>query len=346
MKRIVFTLFLFFSFTVNGVTVPYRNLSKEKHFLKKIDEMYFILKLLPRELEHNVISLKNILEDLISDYLIKYDEALHGNKVLDCCKKIADLDENLAKLKKNLFSLEDLLRNKGCTVDLSLFERTVYSQNGEDGIIEILFEFIGHSSKYYVEFGVEDGKERNTRNLQENYRWTGLLMDGGYEDESINLKKEFITAENINELFEKYNVPEELDLLSIDIDYNDFHVWKALDEKYKPRVIVIGFNAFLIEDKVVKYSPNAFWDGSDYCGASIKAMYNLGRKKGYSLVYVENNGVNLFFVRDDILSLVEKNTSVTFKDVNDVEKLYKPPFHHKEADTLNREFVSSESLLS
>lgn len=83
-------------------------------------------------------------------------------------------------------------------------EHKIYSQNGEDGIISSLLHCVGYGHKYFVEFGVEDGAECNTRYLREYAGFTGLMMDGGYENKSIGLHKELVTQENINELFEKY----------------------------------------------------------------------------------------------------------------------------------------------
>ncbi len=192
-------------------------------------------------------------------------------------------------------------RPKG--VDLSSFEESIYSQNGEDGIIREIFKRIGTDSKYAVEFGVEDGSECNTRLLKEKH-WNVLQMDGG-EDNPASIKKEFITAENINDLFKKYKVPEDLDLLSIDIDFNDFYVWRAIDSKYRPRLIVAEYNASVPPSlaKTVQYDRKGMWDGSsDYFGASLLAQYRLGKQKGYSLVYCDKRGVNAFFVRNDLLS--------------------------------------------
>lgn len=227
-------------------------------------------------------------------------------------------------------------------IDLSYYEKSVYSQQGEDGIIEKIFDLIGVSSKYYVEFGAKDGHHlSNTKLLREKHGWKGLLLDDKYIDKKINLYKEFITAENINELFRKYNVPEDFDLLSIDIDYNDFHIWNAIDPRYRPRVVIIEYNATHLpnEDKVVKYEPYGFWDRSNYYGASILALYRLGRKKGYSLVYAEKNGINLFFIRED-------RVLYPFKNINNVKKIYRksrfegPNGGHKK-DFLFREYISS-----
>ena len=208
------------------------------------------------------------------------------------------------------------------SVDLRDFEDRVFSQQGEDGIIDKIFSIIGTDSKYCVEFGGCDGVTcSNTRRLLTYEGWNGVLFDGSHHNPDISLYQEFLTAENINDVFEKYAVPPHLDLLSIDIDFNDFHVWRAIDKKYQPRLVVIEYNATFLpdEDRVVFYEPYAVGDGTNYFGASILAFYILARSKGYSLVYAEKMGVNLFFVRDDLL------TDHPFKNVNDVTALYMFP---------------------
>jgi hypothetical protein len=104
----------------------------------------------------------------------------------------------------------------GEVINLSEYERKVFSQNGEDGVLNAIFDAIGETNKYYVEFGTGNGDECNTRYLKNYRNWNGLLMDVEYEDRKINLNREFITAENINYLFQKYEVPKEFDLLSME----------------------------------------------------------------------------------------------------------------------------------
>lgn len=236
-------------------------------------------------------------------------------------------------------------------IDLSKHEGKRYSQNGEDGVIRKIFQFIGADSYYYVEFGTQNGDESNTRLLRAQ-GWHGLLMDGSYENSKINLHKEFITKENINSLFKKYDVPYELDLLSIDIDYNDFYVWHAIENVYKPRLVIIEYNSthFPNEDKVVAYAPNAMWDGTNYFGASILALYNLGKLKGYSLVYADAKGVNLFFIRNDLLENLQASGWV-FKNTNDVNAIYRRPRYgqgpnggHRQ-DPHGRKYLTSKEIL-
>jgi len=185
--------------------------------------------------------------------------------------------------------------------NINFFERKIFSQFGEDGIIDFIFSQIGTTNKFFVEFGVEDGSTCNTRYLLERKSWSGLMMDKR-NNEHTQIKNEFITAENINELFAKYNVPKYFDLLSIDIDFNDYWVWKALT-KYFPRVVVIEYNSSILptESKVVQYDPNGRWDGTNYFGASILALSNLGLSKGYTLVGCSQHGVNAFFVKKELI---------------------------------------------
>lgn len=202
--------------------------------------------------------------------------------------------------------------------NINLFEKKYYSQYGEDGILDIIFYKIGTTNKFCLEFGIHPG-EGNTIYLKKK-GWKCLWMDGNGDNESI--KKEFITAENINSIFSKYKVPKEFDLLSIDIDSNDYWIWKSLSD-YSPRVVVIEYNASFPppESKVVKYDPNLTWDGTNYFGASLFAINKLGISKGYTLLACTREGVNAFFVRTDLI----KNN---FK-VKTIQEIYSPPRYGK-----------------
>jgi len=191
----------------------------------------------------------------------------------------------------------------------------LYSQNGEDGIVLWIFSELGilstptkaQQSRFYVEFGVEDGYECNTRILREHFGWKGLLMDGSHTNASINLRQEFITAEDINHLFSKYNVPSEIDFLSIDIDFNDYWVLKSIlnEGKYSAKVIAIEYNSHVPanESRSIVYNATGGWDGkTDYSGAGTAAIANLGEKYGYRLIYCESHGVNAFLIRKDLIS--------------------------------------------
>jgi hypothetical protein len=181
--------------------------------------------------------------------------------------------------------------------NLAAAERKIHSQNGEDGVIEAIFDEIGVTNRYFVEFGVQHATECNTLNLLLK-GWNGLMMEGDeiYHNPLATVRREFITAENINDIFAKYKVPIEFDFLSIDIDGNDYWVWRALN--YRPRVVAIEYNAAAGPElrRTIVYEPSFKWGGYDYYGASLRALAELGDSKGYELVYCESCGINAFFV--------------------------------------------------
>lgn len=199
---------------------------------------------------------------------------------------------------------------------LNRFEFQAFSQFGEDGIIQEIFKRIGTTNRYFVEFGVETGVETNTTYLLYN-DWKGLWIDGSEENiqnirqhfsktmakGNLSAIQGFITAENIEQLFKQGNVPVEFDLLSVDIDRNDYYVWEAITS-YKPRVVIIEYNSIFRPGChfVVDYDANAMWDGTSNTSASLEALYQLGLKKGYKLVASSFSGVNAFFVREDLVA--------------------------------------------
>ena len=190
----------------------------------------------------------------------------------------------------------------------------VYSQNDEDGIIQEIFNRIGTTDKRFIEFGVQDGLESNAHYLLHK-GWSGLWLEGSpdyvkqihtkfkpvIKSGQLRVKNAFITRDNINELFISENFTGEIDLLSIDIDGNDYYVWQAV-KAVNPRVVIIEYNGKFPPDLdwEMAYNANHIWDGSDWQGASLKALELLGRELGYQLAGTNFNGVNAFFVRKDL----------------------------------------------
>src|SRR5262249_3246314 len=138
---------------------------------------------------------------------------------------------------------------------LNRYEYKVWSQNGEDGIIAEIFRRIGTTNRYFVEFGASNGAENNTA-LLVRQGWHGLWMAADtkaiktvgetsrpeIEAGRLTVLETFITAENIEDLFRRAKVPEEMDLLSIDIDRNDYYVWEKITH-YRPRAVIIEYNS-------------------------------------------------------------------------------------------------------
>jgi len=179
-----------------------------------------------------------------------------------------------------------------------------YSQTGEEGVLLSLFERIGTTNNYLVDFGAGDGFSLSNSQYLLEQGWTGLRMDGNAGND---VKSEFITAENIVGLFEKYGVPTEFDLLCLDIDGNDYWVLKSLLSKYSPRAIVLEVNGCLPVGiaQTVEYSPNFSYGGDDYYGASYLAFQRLC--SGYTIVYNQQN-LNLFLVRNDVVGDITPDT--------------------------------------
>ncbi len=194
---------------------------------------------------------------------------------------------------------------------LGRFEYQVYSQNGEDGIISEIFNRIGETNRKCVEIGVAHN-ENNTLHLL-NQGWSGLWLDleldkGDFAPALMDMVREgrlkaesvWVETETLKEFLEERGFGEGIDLVSVDIDYNTYAAWEAIIG-LKARVAVVEYNADLGSDRSLRVAPDdrGVWDGSFYFGASLKALENLGRKHGYSLVGCDLVGVNAFFVRND-----------------------------------------------
>lgn len=196
-------------------------------------------------------------------------------------------------------------------------EFQVYSQWGEDGIIQFLINNVPIDQRTFVEFGVENYIESNTRFLLQNNNWSGLVIDGSAENIAFikndpiywkhNLKAEcaFVDCENINDLLQKNGITDDIGLLSIDIDGNDYWVWTAI-ETVRPRLVICEYNSLFGPSARVTIPYDRSFQRTKahysnlYFGASINALDYLARKKGYSLVYANSAGCNAFFVRDDV----------------------------------------------
>jgi hypothetical protein len=215
----------------------------------------------------------------------------------------------------------DLLRDQSPKARWRLCERQYYSQNGEDGLLLHLFTLLGAPQKNFIEFGIEDGVECNAANLAINFGWHGLFLEGSaslverarefYHQRhrrnanEVKIACQFVTAENVNQVFRDQGFSGDIDLLSIDIDGCDYWIWKAI-EVVHPRLVVIEYNAcFGPEQSItVKYDPAydryqkhpSGW----YHGASLTALTRLARAKGYLLACCDSAGANAIFVRRDL----------------------------------------------
>lgn len=188
-----------------------------------------------------------------------------------------------------------------------------FSQHGEDGIIEKIMEILPEKNNYCVEFGAWDGiAMSNTRNLIINKGYSAVLIEGdsskfeelkrNYSDNpsviTINRFVGFDEDDNLDQILKDTPVPLDFDFLSIDIDGNDYHVWKAV-KKYRPKVVCIEFNHTIPTEVEFVQPP----DPSINQGASLLSLVKLGKEKGYELVAVSL--VNAFFVWKELFPLFE-----------------------------------------
>jgi hypothetical protein len=196
---------------------------------------------------------------------------------------------------------------------LTRFEYRVFSQNGEDGVLAELFRRMGVAGPgSFVEFGVQSGREGNCVFLAEVLGWNGLFMemDEGHHaalerryraNERVRTLRARVTADNVQDLFARGEVPDEPDVVSIDVDGPDYWIWRALD-RFRPRLVVVEYNSSLDPTArlVQPADTPAGWSGTDRYGASLGAFVALADEKGYRLAHTELAGVNAFFVREDL----------------------------------------------
>ena len=225
------------------------------------------------------------------------------------------LNEQRLKIEILRYWTDELERSRNANPKRLLrYGFKTYSQNDEDGIIQEIFRRIGSTNRKFVEFGVQNGFECNTAKLLVE-GWRGLWIEANTKyaavvrehfgtflrDGKLALAERLVTAENINDILKQTEMTGDIDLLSIDVDGNDYWIWQAIDAA-RPRVVVIEYNAVLRPplSLVVPYDPNRRGGPTNYFGASLEASVKLGRIKGYRIVGCCFAGVNAFFVRDDL----------------------------------------------
>jgi hypothetical protein len=214
-----------------------------------------------------------------------------------------------------------LVRAKETIASLQDVEFKVFSQYGEDGIIDWVIERsqIPDHLHSFIEFGVDSYEEANTRFLLENRNWRGLIIDGNPQLETklrksslswrhdLQAKSAFVTRENINQIFNGCGFSGTIGLLSIDIDGNDYWVWEAI-ESVDPVIVICEYNAVLgdLHPIVVPYDPTFVRTIPNYhnlyYGASIVALQSLAKHKGYTFLGSNSAGHNAFFIRNDYAS--------------------------------------------
>ena len=187
------------------------------------------------------------------------------------------------------------------------YSKNIYSQNGEDGIVEELLKRLNIENGWVCEFGAWDGIHlSNTFNLVKNKNFNAVFIEGDnkrYNDLLSTVEKfpnivpiiAYVdhndTSNSLDNLLKQTNIPNNFDILSIDIDSYDYQVWKSL-KVYKPKIVIIEINS-----SVKANDPNWIHMPNKYQGTGFKPTYDLGIEKGYK--FILHTG-NMFFIRSDL----------------------------------------------
>ena len=239
--------------------------------------------------------------------------------------RLSLLEDKVDRVQRALARIELHLQDLRGLDDPSDREMQVSSQWGEDGILQALVRKVPLGRRRFVEFGVEDYREANTRFLLQNDNWSGLVMDGSAANverialdpiswrHDLTSRCAFITRENVNDLMREHGFSDDLDLLSIDVDGNDYWIWEAVSAT--PRIVVVEYNSVFGSSLActvpyrADFSRTTAHSSNLYYGASAAALEQLGTKRGYRLVCGNRAGNNLFFVREDVAGDLPRRTA-------------------------------------
>jgi hypothetical protein len=272
-----------------------------------------------REIEKNTSQLKKATDKLVTQGKAVSEKQSADHQALTALKAHGHL------LNKEIQSLKVLCGNLAAQRARSLpagsslreAEFQVFSQWGEDGIIQYLLSHVRIEHEIFVEFGVESYQEANTRFLLLNNYWSGLIIDGSEEHmaavtnsdlawrHTLHARSAWITAENINDVISSAGISGDIGLLSVDIDGVDYWVWKAI-HVVQPRIVIAEYNSLYgPKAKVTPPYDPTFERGKAhfshvFYGASLAALDHLAQEKGYRLLGTNSAGNNAFFVRADL----------------------------------------------
>ena len=273
-------------------------------------------------------------------------------------KKIIRVGKSSDEFKKLTLGKLLIERNKSKKIEkIEDIEFKIFSQFGDDGIIQFLIDKLEIDYEYqnFIEFGVEDYSEANTKFLLFNNNWSGLILDSSNENIE-NIKKNnffwkfdleaiecFIKKENINSIITNSNIyKKKIGILSIDIDGNDYWVWKEINV-IDPLIVIVEYNSSFGFEKKVSIPYNQSFERSKahhsnlYWGASIEALKFLAAQKGYNFLTTNSAGNNAYFIKKNLFDKIKLNIK---------KNTYQSKFRESRDESGKKTFINHDKRLS
>jgi len=273
-------------------------------------------------------------------------------------KKIIGIGKSSNEIQKLAIGKLLLKRNKLKKIEkIEDIEFKIFSQFGDDGIIQFLIDKLEIDYEYqnFIEFGVEDYSEANTKFLLLNNNWSGLILDSSNENiENIKKKiffwkfeleaiKSFITKENINSVITNSNINrKKIGILSIDIDGNDYWVWKEINV-IDPLIVIVEYNSTFGFEKKISIPYKQDFERSKahhsnlYWGASIEALKFLAKQKGYKFLTTNSAGNNAYFIKENIFDKIKLDLK---------KNTYQSKFRESRDESGKKTFINYDQRLS
>ena len=273
-------------------------------------------------------------------------------------KKISNIGKGSNEVQKLALGKMLSKKNKLKTIEkIEDIEFKIFSQFGDDGIIQFLIDKLEIDYEYqnFVEFGVEDYSEANTKFLLLNNNWSGLILDSSNENiENIKKKiffwkfeleaiKSFITKENINSVITNSNINrKKIGILSIDIDGNDYWVWKEINV-IDPLIVIVEYNSTFGFEKKISIPYKQDFERSKahhsnlYWGASIEALKFLAKQKGYKFLTTNSAGNNAYFIKENIFDKIKLDLK---------KNTYQSKFRESRDESGKKTFINYDQRLS
>jgi hypothetical protein len=232
------------------------------------------------------------------------------------------------------------------TSEITKHARKVYSQRGQDGVLEYVFSNVTPRNRppFCVEFGfnassLTAGSGSNVANLVLNSHWSCLLLDANYENADINLHKHLLRSDNICDIFREYKVPSEPEYVSVDVDSTDLWLFRALLEQFRPMLVSVEYNANFPIDHAITHPPEGcLFNGECTYGASLKALDLVARSFSYALIHVVT-GLDAFFIRRDLVR------GMRLPELADFAKQAGYPCHRRATAERAKTFLDYEEYL-